>query len=80
MYASGLLSVQIIHSAERKNLHKNQDISMVISYLEDGTLPITESCACKVIVQAPLMTLKKGILYYVDTKQDTTTLVRQNYV
>jgi len=32
---------------------------MVISYLEDGTLPITESCACKVIVQAPLMTLEK---------------------
>ena len=53
---------------------------MIISYLEDSTLPITESCACKVIVQAPLMTLKKGILYYVDTKQDTTTLVRQNYV
>ena len=40
--------------------HKDRDINMIIAYLEDGTLPITDSFACKV----PLMTLEKGILYY----------------
>jgi len=49
---------------------KDQKINMVITYLKDNTLCITEPLDCKVIVQAPSMTLERGILYYVDTKQN----------
>ena len=133
-YASGLLSVQIIHCAGRENLHadalsrqphlppsssmnsaddqqvysvtsatgtpvtissliessprnfgvsntiaaeqrKDREINMAIAYLEDSILPITEPLARKVMVQVPSMTLEKGILYYIDMKQNCKRVV-----
>ena len=54
---------------------KDQDINMVIAYLADSTLPTTDSLAHKVMVQVSSMTMEKGILYYVDTKQNCKRVV-----
>jgi len=139
VYASGLLSVQIIHRAGKDNLHadvvsrqphlpspssgkqevdqqiygitcttntsvtisslfesdprdlgvfdniaveqhKDQKINIIIAYLKGSTLPTTESLACKVVVKTPLMTLEKGILYYVETKQNYKRVVAPKHL
>ena len=66
------LGVSDTMAAEQR---KDREINMVIAYLEDSILPITEPLTRKVMVQVPSMTLEKGILYYIDMKQNCKRVV-----
>ena len=49
---------------------KDQNIKILIDYLEKGMLPEDKHLTNKVIAQAPLFTLADQILYFIDTKQN----------
>jgi len=48
---------------------KDDNIHMLVEYLDKKVLPEVTQSACKVISQVPLFTLVNQILYFVDVKQ-----------